>query len=327
MTSYTAVVDASYLLNRVLRAGGKDEMAYKDLTNSMGVPTGGVYGVLKVLKSLMNHSQFEIGSVIFCWDGWPRLSERRVALYPQYKNPDMVAPPSEEDIKFRELYKETKVLVIDALKLFGIPSIQFPRREGDDLCSIVSEIVTGPVMLISDDKAYCQLVDDRRHVYRALKDQVVTLENFNEITGVKTPWRLLVYSSICGGHDNVDGIKGVGGTTAERVANTMDRIGYAELFRACDELMKTDTRNKSRYEKVKNNTDVILRNLMLIDLRQEKFTPEQMTEIRSTIQSGMTFNELAVMQLFNTYEFKSYLSEFAQWVLPYRKLSEARLIS
>ncbi len=74
-------------------------MAYKDMTNSMGVPTGGPYGVLKSLRSMLNNSNFSICSVVFCWDGYPRLSERRVGMYPAYKNPDIVAPPTEEYVR------------------------------------------------------------------------------------------------------------------------------------------------------------------------------------------------------------------------------------
>lgn len=323
--NYTAVVDASYLLNRVLRAGGKDEMAYKDMTNSMGIPSGGPYGVLKSLRSMLNHGSFSIDSVIFCWDGYPRLSERRVALYPAYKNPDVVAPPTEEDLKFRELYLASRQQVVDILKLFGIPSISFPRREGDDLCRLLTEQVEGQVLIISDDKAYCQMVSDKVHIYRALKDQVVTPENFVEVTNIKDPRRFLLYLAICGGHDNVTGINGVGGTTAERVANTCDRIGYTELFRACDELMKTDTRNKSRYQKVKDGVDIILRNLMLIDLKQEKFTEEEVAVARHAVRESGSYQEMPVLQAFNTYEFKSYLNEFGTWILPFRKLSPARL--
>lgn len=324
------VVDGSYLLHRILHAGGKEgEMAYQLMRSSSGIPTGGVFGCVKSLRAALNHATFQVRSVIVVWDGRPRkLSPRRVAIWPHYKN-DPAYQPTDEDREMRNLYEDQRPRVEQALKLLGITSINLPEREGDDVVANVLKHVSGKTLVMSDDRDYLQLVGPQVHVYRAIKDYTATLENFQEKTGVKDPRRYLLYAAICGdGSDFIPGIPGVGDTTAQRLANALDlsedgRFTYPVMIAALDGLKISDRRNAKRYQTLQGSLDIVVRNLMLVDLGLETLSPSEIQAMHAQLPAK--FSEQEVLHWFSAYEFKSYLENWHQWSMPFRRLQEARL--
>lgn len=320
----TLVIDMSHLLHRLKHAGGRnDETPYRELQSSEGIYTGGVFGVLKSLKYVLSKKEITFKDVVCVWDGRPRvLSPRRTEMYPAYKNPEPPKVPlTEKEIEENEKaclwYEDQRPRIDEMLRMMGIPVFNIPGREGDDIIAGFVRILSGMTLVMSDDRDYYQLVSPTVHVFRAIKDAVVTLENIEKQAEVKSPFQYLISAAIVGdGSDNITGIEGVGGTTAVRLANayTEPRFKYQPFMDAITKMSCTDTRNRKRYETVRQNYSIVVRNLMLMDLSLEMLTPTDYSYIIPEYTKTRDFDEMAVGRKFNEYEFKSILQDYGFWV-------------
>jgi 5'-3' exonuclease len=294
---------------------------------------------LKTLRAMMGLNEFTVKDVVVIWDGRPRgLSPRRVAMYPKYKVHDPGPEPVDaekriryyEDIqsseRHRSLLEEQRPKLHRILSLLGVPSVNIPYREGDDIIACAARSLPGRLLVISDDKDYYQLVSDRISVYRAgVKDPyLVHLHDFEQKVGVKSPSQYLLSAAISGdGSDSIDGIPGVGGTTAERVANAAvfdGWVSYAVIDKAARELQISDSRNRKRYVKVLENMNIVTRNLQLMDLRLENWDNVEAATFWGEFLQPREVRERDVIAMFSSWEFRSYLSDFSNWVLPFKKL-------
>lgn len=325
----TLVIDMSYLLHRVLHAGSsKGEAAHQEMMTSGGTPTGGVYGVCKTLKSLLSREDLRVGDIVAVWDGPSRpRSPRRTSLLPVYKNkeedPNLTEEEKLQSREFRALYNDQKPRINDLFRRLGVPVVVLEGREGDDVVAVVSSMLQGRVLVMSDDRDYWQMVSERTHVYRAIKDYILTPDNFAEKTELPTPFQYLICASITGdGSDNIPGIDGVGGTTAVKFAKAYPAqvFKYHLFMETVESLKQSDTRSRKRYEILRNNYNIVVRNMHLMNLSLETctFTDYERDVIRSQYAAPRVFDPEDIMGLFMRYEFKSLLDDaFPYFLKPF----------
>lgn len=105
------LMDMSHLMHRIVHAGGsKDATPYIDMMTSTGYPTGGVFGALKTLRYVLSIPEMKVRDVMIIWDGRPRgLSERRVKIYPDYKNKPIHEKVDPEDERKDLFYEDQKI--------------------------------------------------------------------------------------------------------------------------------------------------------------------------------------------------------------------------
>jgi DNA polymerase-1 len=177
------------------------------LTNDFGYPTGITYGTLSILFSWISKMP-KWEKVVFFLDGSPT---RRLALYEQYKE----GRDSSELFENRpitlcdgtECHSERDVLV-HILKLVGIDIYFNPDEEADDLISKYVKTNPGHHVIISSDKDFYQLVDDKTILYRpdAPGSRFYDSERIFKEFGVY-PEFVRLYKSLIG--DKSDNITGV----------------------------------------------------------------------------------------------------------------------
>ena len=328
------IVDGSYLIHRILYASGsKGDPPFSEMYNSRGEPTGAVYGCLKTIRSIINLDDFIARDIAIVWDGRPKmLSPRRVAMYPGYKVHDdsgKTQTEAAESAIHRNLLETQRPKLGECLNLLGVPSVNIPCREGDDVIGAFVRMLPAHVrvLVVSDDKDYYQLVAPTTHVYRAgIKDPVVVNHlNFEEKVKVKTPAQYLLSAAICGdGSDAITGISGVADTTAQRVANNTVINGmasFAEIKKAIDGLIVSDKRNQKRYLTLLENLGIVARNLQLMDLRLENLTDTEKNMLRSEVNRPRGVQEMPLIREFDRLEFRSYLTDMSNWLQPFRRLT------
>ena len=181
---------------------------------SDGLPVGAVQGFCNMLwKLLVEMKQAPDApthmAVIFDH------SEQtfRNQLYDQYK---AHRPPPPEDLipQFG--------LVREATKAFGVPAIELPGYEADDLiaayaCKVRDE--GGEVIIVSSDKDLMQLVGDGVFMLDTMKNLKIGVDQVFDKFGV-TPDKVVDVQSLCGDSvDNVPGAPGIGIKTAALLIN------------------------------------------------------------------------------------------------------------
>jgi DNA polymerase-1 len=181
---------------------------------SDGLPVGAVSGFCNMLWKLLVEMRAQVDgpthlAVIFDH------SEKtfRNALYDQYK---AHRPPPPEDLipQFP--------LVREATRAFGVPSLELPGYEADDLIAAYACKVRdagGEVTIISSDKDLMQLVGDRVFMLDTMKNLKIGREQVIEKFGVP-PEKVVDVQALCGDSvDNVPGAPGIGIKTAAQLIN------------------------------------------------------------------------------------------------------------
>jgi DNA polymerase-1 len=191
------LIDGSSYLYRAFHA-------MPPLTNSKGQATGAVYGVINMLKKLLNEYSPEHMAVVFDAKG----KTFRDDMYAQYK---ANRPPMPDDLRSQI---EPLHAIIEAM---GLPMLIIEGVEADDVIGTLSTQATQlniNTLISTGDKDMAQLVN--QHV--AL---INTMNNvYSDINGVKdkfgvAPERIIDYLALIGDtSDNVPGVPKVGPKTA-----------------------------------------------------------------------------------------------------------------
>jgi DNA polymerase-1 len=174
------------------------------MTRPDGVPVNAVYGFTTMLMKLLLDNKCSHLAVIF--DAGRETFRNKI--YPEYKahRPE---PPEELIPQF--------ALIRDCVKAFGVPSIEIPGFEADDLIATYAKIAVedgAEVVIWSSDKDLMQLVRDGVSMMDPLKNKPIGPAEVFEKFGV-TPDKVIDVQSLAGDPtDNVPGVPGIGVKTA-----------------------------------------------------------------------------------------------------------------
>jgi DNA polymerase-1 len=178
---------------------------------SDGLPVGAVAGFCNMLWKLlvdMKASEEAPTHLAVVFDHSEKTFRNK--LYDQYK---AHRPPPPEDLV------PQFPLVRDATKAFGVPCIELPGYEADDLIAAYACKVRdagGEVVIVSSDKDLMQLVGPQVSMLDTMKtpNLVIRAEQVFEKFGV-TPDKVVDVQALCGDSvDNVPGAPGIGIKTA-----------------------------------------------------------------------------------------------------------------
>jgi len=191
------LVDGSSYLFRAFHA-------LPPLSNSKGQPTGAIYGVINMLKKLVEDYQPEYMAVIFDAKG----KTFRNDLYQEYK---ANRPPMPDDLRTQI---EPIHQLVDAL---GYPRIVVSGVEADDVIGTLAQQAeaSGHEVLISTgDKDLAQLVTDKISLINTMNNHISTPDSVIKKFGVSAD-KIIDYLALIGDTaDNIPGINKVGPKTA-----------------------------------------------------------------------------------------------------------------
>ncbi|MGF1876819.1 DNA polymerase I [Photobacterium frigidiphilum] len=192
------LIDGSSYLYRAYHAA-------PNFTNSEGEPTGAVYGVVNMLRSLLRQFSTEHIAVIFDAKG----KTFRDDIYPEYK---ANRPPMPDDLRGQI---EPLHAVIKAM---GLPLIAISGVEADDVIGTLATQASKagmPVLISTGDKDMAQLVDENVTLINTMTDVVMDPAGVVEKFGVG-PELIIDYLALMGDKvDNIPGVPGVGEKTAK----------------------------------------------------------------------------------------------------------------
>ncbi|HWF00153.1 MAG TPA: DNA polymerase I [Caulobacteraceae bacterium] len=136
-------------------------------------------------------------------------------------------------------------LVREATRAFGVPCLELPGYEADDLIAAYAchvRDIGGEVVIVSSDKDLMQLVGDRVSMLDTMKNVRIGREQVIEKFGVG-PERVVDVQALCGDPvDNVPGAPGIGIKTASALINEYGDLDSV-LMRAAE--IKQDKRRQT----------------------------------------------------------------------------------
>ena len=166
------------------------------------------------------------GRLIFVFD--TTKSERRLAIYPEYKAGRKSSMTEEEYARFKALMEQFRFLV----KAMGFTVYCGHGYEADDYVSVLAKCLKAyDVYVYSTDKDFLQLVKPNVTIVMTKTDgeHKVTPENFIDEVGVGQEYFIDFKSMIGDKSDNISGIDGIGEVTA---------IKYIDLYGSYEEILK-----------------------------------------------------------------------------------------
>lgn len=222
---------------------------------SDGLPVGAVSGFCSMLWKLLVEMRSQADAPTHLAVIFDHSEETfRNKLYDKYK---AHRPPPPEDLV------PQFPLVREATRAFGVPCLELPGYEADDLIAAYACKVRdlgGEVMIVSSDKDLMQLVGPQVFMLDTMKNLKIGIEQVIEKFGVP-PEKVVDVQALCGDSvDNVPGAPGIGIKTASQLINEfgdldtlLSRAGeikqpkrretlieYADQIRLSRELVKLD---------------------------------------------------------------------------------------
>lgn len=276
------LIDGSSYLYRAFHA-------LPPLTNSRGEPTGAIYGVLNMIRKLINDFQPEYIGVVFD----PKGKTHRDDIYPHYKanRPPM---PDELRLQIQPLF--------EIIKAMGLPLLIVEGEEADDVIGSLTkqaEQANIKVLISTGDKDMAQLVNDNVTLINTMNNVILDRKGVREKFAV-TPEQIIDYLALMGdSSDNIPGVAKVGPKTAAKWLQEFDSL--EKIIAHADQIPG----------KVGENLRAALPQLGL---------SKELVTIRSNLNLTFSIPDLkpkppqvsALLDLFKRYEFRSWQEELLQ---------------
>lgn len=296
------LVDGSSYLYRAFHA-------FPPLTNKNGEPTGAMYGVLNMLKSLI--AQVEPSHIAVVFDAKGKTF--RDELFEQYKSH---RPPMPDDLRAQVQPLHT------IIKALGIPLISIEGVEADDVIGTlaVQAAKDGKDVLISTgDKDMAQLVNEHIMLINTMTNTLLDREGVIEKYGIP-PELIIDYLALRGdSSDNIPGVKGVGEKTALALLQGIGSI--QTIYQNLDKVAELSFRGAKTFApKLEAEKEMADLSYLLATIKtdvQLEFRHDQLTT------SPQNHDELVA--LFSQYEFKKWLSEVKGGANPVTQTEKAKI--
>ena len=278
------LVDGSSYLYRAFHA-------FPPLTNAGGEPTGAMYGVLNMLKSLLNQFAPTEMAVVFDAKG----KTFRDEMFAEYKahRPPM---PDELRSQIEPLHQMIRAL--------GLPLLVVPGVEADDVIGTLAKQAAAngrDVLISTGDKDMAQLVSDKITLINTMNNTVLGPQEVREKYGVG-PELIIDFLALMGdSSDNIPGVPGVGEKTALALLTGIGSL--REIYDNLDAVPALGFRGSktlpAKLELHRDNADL---SYALATIK----TDVELEPIPLTRQSADTDT---LISLFGRYEFKRWLAE------------------
>lgn len=260
--------------------------ALPPLTNSKGQPTGAIYGVVNMLRKLIQEHAYDYIAVVFDAPG----KTFRNDIYPEYKAHRKKMPD--------DLCSQIEPLhhIIRAL---GLPLLVIPHVEADDVIGTLAHQATqqGIHCLIStSDKDFAQLVGDQITLVNTMSNTVLDRHGVIGKFGVP-PEAIVDYLSLVGDtSDNVPGVAGVGPKTA---------VKWLQQYPTLEELIAHADEIKGKVgETFRATIPQLPLNRQLVTICQDVALDIGITDLMPQAEQRDQ-----LQQLFSALEFKTWLKE------------------
>ncbi|ORM62471.1 DNA polymerase I [Pantoea rodasii] len=280
------LVDGSSYLYRAYHA-------FPPLTNSAGEPTGAMYGVLNMLKSLLMQYQPSHVAVVFDAKG----KTFRDELFEHYKSH---RPPMPDDLRaqIEPLHEMVKAM--------GLPLLAVSGVEADDVIgtlALEAEKQGRAVLISTGDKDMAQLVTPGITLINTMTNTVLGPEEVEQKYGVP-PSLIIDFLAMMGdSSDNIPGVPGVGEKTAQALLQGLG--GMQSIYDNLEKVADLSFRGaKTMAAKLEQNRDVA-------------FLSYQLATIKTDVELELGCDQLivnepdveALQSLFGRYEFKRWITD------------------
>lgn len=280
------LVDGSSYLYRAYHA-------LPPLTNSKGVATGAVKGVINMLRRLQKDYPDSTIAVVFDAKG----KTFRDDIYKEYK---ANRPPMPDDLR------EQVQPIHDIVRGMGLPLLCEPGVEADDVIGTLARQASEadcPVIVSTGDKDMAQLVNERVTLVNTMNDTVMDPQGVVDKFGIP-PELIIDLLALMGDKvDNIPGVPGVGEKTALGLLQGLGSLD--QIYASLDQVETLSFRGaKTMAAKLEKERDNAYLSYTLATIATDLELPLVYADL-----ANATPDNAALLELFKDLEFKGWIDE------------------
>jgi len=278
-TAPIILVDGSSYLYRAFHA-------MPGLNNSEGQPTGAIYGVINMTRSLLKQYQPEYIAMVFDAKG----KTFRNDLYEEYK---ANRPPMPDEMRSQVPF------LYEIIEAMGLPLLVIEGVEADDVIgTLAAQAVENStdVLISTGDKDMAQLVNQHVTLVNTMDNRVTDVDGVKARFGVPAD-KFIDYLTLVGDTaDNIPGVPKVGPKTA---------VKLLEEFGDLDTLMQRADEVKGKLgENLRDSLDFLPLSRDLVTIRCQLDLPLKLDELKIN-----EADESRLKDLYARLQFKTWLTE------------------
>jgi len=281
MTKRILIIDH---LNMVIRA-----LMSNPSRTPAGIPNGAVVGYLKILQKMVRITAPD--RIFICHDGEGG-SKKRKRMFKDYKqgrNPltlnSQIKASAEDELKNR-IWQETRL--VQYLNNLPVIQLMVDGVEADDLIGFICKdlkFYNYQKVIVSNDKDFIQLCDDKTILYRPVKEQILNTKTILEEYNIHPSNFVLARALVGDSSDNLPGVKGAGlATIAKRFPFLKEEKEYS-----LDDILKTSREKlheQKIYKAVVQDREKIKLNHRVMQLQYRLVTVDQKKKIFQGIKGA-----------------------------------------
>lgn len=238
-----------------------------------GNPIGGVKGSLKSIQKLVRLVKPD--EIVMVWDG-PNGSRKRKQIFKDYKSgrkPIKLNRNIENMTNDQEMENKTwqQFRLFDYLNQVPIIQVLEQDIEADDLIAFISKCPKyseWAKVIVSSDKDFIQLLDEKTMLYRPIQDEIKTWKNVVTEYGIHPSNFALARAMAGDKSDNIEGVRGIGlKTIAKALPFLSESKSYLinEVEQHCKDMIQENSKLKF-YQSFLDNVQTIQQNYSLMQL-------------------------------------------------------------
>jgi len=324
----------THLNDRVLIVDGLNtfirSFAVNPSINDDGLHIGGMVGFLKSVRYTCD--VLKPSRCIIVFDG-KNGSNRRQKIYSEYKqnrkvkkrlnrNVDWGTAPQDE----QQSMKQQMGRLINYLEQLPLTLVCVDGIEADDSMAYISQqlLPKSDIILMSTDKDFLQLVDDRVKVWSPTKKKLYTKKVIQEEFGIPSR-NILTYRILDG--DKSDNINGVMGAGLKSLIKYIPQITEDEDFTAMDliNFVENSDSKIKLLENIKKSSNLIKRNYLLMQLQKVDIPKHTMRKIQNTVHGKVPqLIKYKFQTMFLKDKLSNQIKNLDSWIMEFTRLDRFR---
>ena len=324
----------NHLNDRVLIVDGLNtfirSFAVNPALNEDGLHIGGMVGFMKSVRYTCDILKPSRCIIVFDGKGG---SKRRRKIFPEYKenrkvkrrlnrNVDWGTAPADEQQSMRQQMGR----LVEYLEQLPLTLVSVDGIEADDTMAYISQqlLPKSDCILMSTDKDFLQLVDDRVKVWSPTKKKLYNKQAVLEEFGIPSR-NMLTYRILDG--DKSDNINGVMGAGLKSLIKYIPPITEDEDFTAMDLLNfvnNSDSKIKL-LENIKKSSNIIKRNYLLMQLNKVDIPNHTKMKIQGAVNGKVPqLIKYRFQTMFIKDKLQSNIKNFDDWIMEFVRLDRFR---
>ena len=303
-------------LNTFIRSFGATP-AYNEDGDHIGGITGFLYSVGKTVRD------FKPTRCVIVFDGRGG-SAKRKKIYGDYKanranktklrrhdHHDSTIEDEQESMRhqFSRLVSYLDNLPVTFMAIDGI--------EADDAIAYIAQMYEDTckkITIVSTDRDFYQLVDDRIQVWSPIKKKMYDVDAVHEEFGVH-PNNMVIYRSFTGdASDNIPGVNGIGPKTILKLIPELSQPAEYSVDDLLDKSRNNLKESKS-YQKILDNARIIEQNYQLMNIKLLDIPAQTASKIRGIMQQPISeLNKPEFQRLFYEDKMWAIMKNLPEWL-------------